>query len=114
MAEEYPNSRFVGIDKSPVVLKDKQPDNVEFITHDVLFGLPFEDNSFDYVFSRFLSGGYTQSQWKEVAIPEYARVTKPAGWVELMEGNLELKCNSKDNSKDAELIIKSRKLKKCL
>ncbi|CAG8551060.1 3342_t:CDS:2 [Paraglomus brasilianum] len=107
LAEEYPNSHFVGVDMSPVVLRNKQPDNVEFITHNVLTGLPFEDNSFDYVFARLLSGGYTRRQWKEIAIPEYTRVTKPTGWVELMEGNIQLKYNSKDNFKDVDLIIKA-------
>ena len=114
MAEEYPNSQFVGIDQSPVVLKDKQPDNVEFITHNVLLGLPFEDNSFDYVFSRLLGAAYKKSQWKEIAIPEYTRVTKPTGWVELVECDLMLKCNSKDNSKEVDLINKARKLRKGL
>ena len=99
---------------SPVVLKNKQPDNVEFITHNILFGLPFEDNSFDYVFARFLCAGYTKSQWKEIAIPEYTRVTKPTGWVELMECDIELKCNPKGNSKDVDLMNKACKLRKGL
>ena len=114
MAEEYPNSHFIGIDMAPVVLKEKQPDNVEFITHNVLLGLPFEDNSFDYVFARFLGAGYTKSQWKEIAIPEYTRVTKSTGWVELMECDIVLKCNSKNNSKEVDLINKACKLRKGL
>ena len=114
MAEKYPNSHFVGVDKSPVVLKNKQPDNVEFVNHDILSGLPFEDNSFDYVFCRLLSGAYKKNQWNEFAIPEYTRVTKPTGWVELMESSIELKCNSKDGAKDVDLICKARKLKRRL
>ena len=31
--------------------------------------------------SRYIQG----AQWTELAIPEYTRVTKPGGWVELME-----------------------------
>ncbi|CAG8594053.1 11283_t:CDS:2 [Paraglomus occultum] len=107
LAEEYPNSHFIGIDMAPVVLKDKQPDNVEFITHNVLHGLPFEDNLFDYVFARFLTGAYKKNQWKEIAIPEYTRVAKSTGWVELMECDIMLKCNSKDNSKEFDLLIKA-------
>jgi len=85
VAKEYPNSYFVGVDMAPVVLADEKPSNVEFVEYNVLDGLPFSSNSFDFVFSRALASVYTRAQWTEVAIPEYARVTKPGGWVELLE-----------------------------
>ncbi|CAG8676840.1 9496_t:CDS:2, partial [Paraglomus brasilianum] len=85
LAKEYPNSYFVGVDMAPVVLADEKPSNVEFVEYNVLDGLPFNSNSFDFVFSRALAAVYTRAQWTEVAIPEYARVTKPGGWVELLE-----------------------------
>ena len=39
---------------------------------------------------------YTRSQWTELAISEYTRVTKPGGWVELMEfdGTLRGECEN--------------------
>ncbi|CAG8512434.1 10490_t:CDS:2 [Paraglomus occultum] len=85
LAKKYPNSNFIGIDIAPVVLADEKPSNVEFVEHNVLDGLPFDSNSFDYVFARAAVSVYTRTQWTELAIPEYTRVTKPGGWVELME-----------------------------
>ena len=85
LAKEYPNSYFIGIDIVPTVLTGEKPSNVEFIEYNVLDGLPFNNNSFDYVFARALISVYSRAQWTELAIPEYSRVTKPGGWVELME-----------------------------
>ncbi|CAG8616052.1 9001_t:CDS:2 [Paraglomus brasilianum] len=85
LAKEYPNSYFVGVDIAPVVLTNEKPSNVEFVEYNVLDGLPFNSNTFDFVFSRALVSVYTREQWTELAIPEYARVIKPGGWVELAE-----------------------------
>ncbi|CAG8561920.1 8126_t:CDS:2 [Paraglomus occultum] len=85
LAKEYPNSHFVGIDITLAGVMGETPSNVEFIEYNVLDGLPFNSNSFDYVFARALISVYTRAQWTELAIPEYVRVTKPGGWVELME-----------------------------
>jgi len=68
-----------------VVTANEKPSNVEFVEYNVLDGLPFNNNSFDYVFARALVAAYTRPQWTELAIPEYTRVTKPGGGVELME-----------------------------
>ncbi|CAG8561950.1 8128_t:CDS:2 [Paraglomus occultum] len=85
LAKRYPNSYFIGVDIAPVVLADEKPSNLEFVEYNVLDGLPFNSNTFDYVFARATLAVYTRAQWTELAIPEYARVTKPGGWVELME-----------------------------
>ena len=68
-----------------MVTANEKPSNVEFVEYNVLDGLPFNNNSFDYVFARVLVSVYSRTQWTELAIPEYTRVTKPGGWVELME-----------------------------
>ncbi|CAG8544054.1 7177_t:CDS:2 [Paraglomus brasilianum] len=91
LAKEYPNSYFVGLDLAPVILPEKKPDNVEFTEYNVLDGLPYKSNSFDFVFARILLSVFTRAQWTELAVPEYARVTKPGGWVELMEFDEALK-----------------------
>ncbi|CAG8605487.1 4774_t:CDS:10 [Paraglomus brasilianum] len=88
LAKEYPNSYFIGIDIAPVVLPVEKPSNLEFVEYNVLDGLPFDDNSFDYVFARYCLAVYTRSQWTKLAIPEYTRITKPGGWVEMMEIDL--------------------------
>ncbi|KAI8612723.1 S-adenosyl-L-methionine-dependent methyltransferase [Chytriomyces sp. MP71] len=50
----------------------------------VLERLPYEDNSFDYVHQRFLTFGIPKNKWPAV-VAELIRVTKPGGWIELME-----------------------------
>ena len=65
--------------------------------HNVLDGLPFESNSFDYVYSRAVISVFTRPQWTELAIPEYTRVTKPGGWVELLEVDAVLRGSNIEN-----------------
>nr|CAG8572005.1 13318_t:CDS:2 [Entrophospora candida] len=88
MATNYPNSTFVGVDISPIFqssLKDHPAlTNIGFIKHNVLEGLPFPENTFDYVYQRFLSTAFTPSEWVR-DINELVRVTNPNGWIELME-----------------------------
>ncbi|CAG8748121.1 5675_t:CDS:2, partial [Cetraspora pellucida] len=48
MASEYTSSSFTGIDISPVFPSNIKPRNVEFYQMNVLDGLPFEDNTFDF------------------------------------------------------------------
>ena len=79
------------MDIAPVVPPEKKPDNVEFIEHNALDGLPYKSNSFDFVYARILLSVYTRTQWTEIAVPEYARVCKSGGWVELMEFDESLK-----------------------
>ncbi|CAG8458865.1 2383_t:CDS:2 [Paraglomus occultum] len=105
LAKEYPNSCFIGIDIAPVNITGEKPSNVEFIEYNVLDGLPFESNSFDYVFARALVSVYTRSQWTELAIPEYTRIIKPGGWLELMEWDTVLKGGSENIKRLNDAII---------
>lgn len=50
-------------------------------------GLIYLDNSFDFVYMRFLITAFTEEEWNK-AIQELIRVLKPGGWLELMEGDL--------------------------
>ncbi|CAG8457977.1 5347_t:CDS:2 [Cetraspora pellucida] len=56
----------------------------EFVIRNVLEGLPFGDDSFDFVFQRFLFIGYPKEKWPFV-INEIVRVLKPGGFLELCE-----------------------------
>ncbi|RUP48256.1 hypothetical protein BC936DRAFT_144786, partial [Jimgerdemannia flammicorona] len=85
---EFPNSSFVGVDISDMFPQAIKPPNTTFTVANVLDGLPFEDNSFDYVFQRLLVFAFTRSQWA-IAIRELIRVTKPGGWIELSESDTE-------------------------
>ncbi|CAG8474620.1 16654_t:CDS:2 [Funneliformis mosseae] len=87
MAYEYPSAVFVGVDISPIFPSDqKKPENATFLQN-MLDGLPFEDDTFDFVYQRFLASAISEEQWKGEVIYELYRVTKPGGWVELMEAD---------------------------
>jgi ubiquinone/menaquinone biosynthesis C-methylase UbiE len=53
----------------------------------MLEGLPFSDNSFDFVHQRLVIVALPTDQWVR-QIQELLRVTRPGGWVELVEGDL--------------------------
>ncbi|CAJ0754145.1 19884_t:CDS:2, partial [Entrophospora sp. SA101] len=48
-------------------------------------GLPFEDNSFDFVHIRSLFYDFTESQWMNIIYKETLRVLKPGGWLEIAD-----------------------------
>ncbi|CAJ0863381.1 834_t:CDS:10 [Entrophospora sp. SA101] len=84
VGQEYPSASITGVDIVPDFPKD-HPSNVKFEKADVLKGLPFEDNSFDLVHQKFGAFAFTEQQFKDKIIDEYVRITKPGGWIELME-----------------------------
>ncbi|CAG8469280.1 7972_t:CDS:2 [Paraglomus occultum] len=89
MAETYSKSKFYGVDLLHA-FGSQIPTNVTFVRGDILAGLPFPDNSFDFVTQRFLSMRFSDDEWKTKVINELVRVTKPGGWIELMECDIEL------------------------
>ncbi|RUP46420.1 hypothetical protein BC936DRAFT_146984 [Jimgerdemannia flammicorona] len=86
MANDFPNSHFVGVDVTDVFPKDGLKRNCTFVKANTLEGLPFEDDTFDYVFQVLT---FTTADWPK-AISELVRVTKPGGWVELVETDCKL------------------------
>ncbi|CAG8602268.1 14549_t:CDS:2 [Acaulospora morrowiae] len=84
MATNYPKAEFIGVDISPVQPYSIKPRNVSFINTDVLNGLPFEDNTFDYVFQRLMVISIPRNFWPD-HISELTRVLKPGGYLELSE-----------------------------
>jgi SAM-dependent methyltransferase len=88
MAREFPGASVTGLDleqapETGAALLGK-PENYTFVAGDILRGLPFADASFDFVHQRLLMGAIPGSRWPEV-VRELARVTRPGGWVELVE-----------------------------
>ncbi|RUS24019.1 LOW QUALITY PROTEIN: S-adenosyl-L-methionine-dependent methyltransferase, partial [Jimgerdemannia flammicorona] len=81
MAKSYPKSSFVGIDKEDC-FPASNPGNCVFQIVDLLKGLPFKDNTFDYVYSRGMYYYFSFVEWQQV-VEELRRVTKPGGYVEL-------------------------------
>lgn len=96
VARQFPGANVIGVDlvapqsNSVAVTQghDTPPDNYVFIEGDVTKGLNFPDASFDYVHMRLVVLALPFAQWGQVA-RELARVTKPGGWVELVETAVE-------------------------
>jgi len=82
VAELYPKSTFIGIDI--VDFKREDLPNLAFIKSNIFDGLPFPDNTFDYVHQSNMMLSIRKDQWPFI-IDEIIRVTKPNGWIEFME-----------------------------
>jgi ubiquinone/menaquinone biosynthesis C-methylase UbiE len=54
---------------------------------DVTDGLPFEDDTFDFVHLRLFVLAFNEMQWDK-SLKEIYRVIKPGGYIQLMEVNL--------------------------
>jgi ubiquinone/menaquinone biosynthesis C-methylase UbiE len=93
MAQAFPQARVYGLDLEPpqtislAASAISVPDNYHFIQGNVLKGLPFPDNLFDYVHQRLLFLGVPQHSWPTV-ISELTRVTRPGGWIEIYEADI--------------------------
>ena len=64
--------------------QDGRPENYVFVAGNVFDGLPFPDNSFDFVHMRLLLFAIAAERWPAV-VRELLRVTKPGGWIESVE-----------------------------
>ncbi|KAI9493886.1 S-adenosyl-L-methionine-dependent methyltransferase [Zychaea mexicana] len=88
MASMFPKATFIGIDQDRFFPQDIKPKNCHFRQYNVEEGLPFPDNSIDYIYQRDMNWGLSTGMWKAL-MREYMRVLKPGGWVELVEPDLE-------------------------
>ncbi len=86
MANAFPTAWVVGLDlEAPPPPVTRLPPNYQFVEGNLFAGLPFPDHTFDFVHQRFLVLALPAKQWPFV-IGELVRVTRPGGWVELVEG----------------------------
>jgi SAM-dependent methyltransferase len=93
-ASDYPFSEFYGFDIAPLFPSLILPPNCHFLLHDINNGpLPYPDDFFDFVFQRNMSMSISQERWVHL-VNELVRVTKPGGYVELVEWDLEIKRRS--------------------
>ncbi|CAG8705694.1 16632_t:CDS:2, partial [Racocetra fulgida] len=92
MRNDFPNSTFVGIDIQsggfPPI--NERPPNTGFLEHNLITGVPFPDETFDYVHMQSMFSALTKQQYIDV-IHELVRVTKCNGWIEIYEPNLDVK-----------------------
>ncbi|KAJ1569330.1 hypothetical protein HK405_006565 [Cladochytrium tenue] len=85
IANAYPDAKVVGADINPSFFEQAViPPNLTFVECNILKGLPFPDNSFDLVFQRNMMAAIPKADWP-AAVRELVRVTRPGGYVELME-----------------------------
>lgn len=91
LATHFPRANVVGFDITPPPVEmgaaASRPDNFAFVQGNMLEGLPFPDNSFDYTHQRLVIVALPTKQWAHQT-QELLRVTRPGGWVELVEGDL--------------------------
>jgi ubiquinone/menaquinone biosynthesis C-methylase UbiE len=93
MAQTFPDANVVGLDVVPPA-QDKghvfgyglegQPENYAFVEGDVLKGLSFAEQSFDFVHMRLLFAAIPGDKWPFV-VSELVRVLRSGGWVQLLE-----------------------------
>ncbi|CAO3675371.1 unnamed protein product [Umbelopsis ramanniana] len=84
MANAYPNSEFTGIDVSAAWPNDIRPHNCNFVVGNIVNELPFEENSFDYIYMRLVAMGVPNEVYPTV-LSNLNKVLKPGGWIELVE-----------------------------
>ncbi len=91
IALQFPYANVIGLDvTTPPALETAPAENYVFVRGNVLQGMPFGDGSFDFVHMRLLFMAIPANAWKAVA-RELARVTRPGGWLELVESGLPLR-----------------------
>jgi ubiquinone/menaquinone biosynthesis C-methylase UbiE len=89
LAQQFPQAEVVGLDLELVKASASPPPNYRFVQGDILHGLPFDDNSFDFVHQRLLVLAIPQAAWP-AAVQELVRVTAPGGWIELVETSIHI------------------------
>jgi SAM-dependent methyltransferase len=83
LCEEFKEAFVVGLDLE--LSLSPWPDRYGFVRSNLLQGLPFADDRFDFTHQRLLFSGIPLQSWPP-AVKELVRVTRPGGWVELAEG----------------------------
>lgn len=90
MARQFPSASVTGVDlvlptENPSVTStDGHAENCVFAEGNVLKGLSFPDQSFDFVHMRLLYSAIPAASWPAV-VQELVRLTRPGGWIELVE-----------------------------
>ena len=88
MATEYPKFKFTGIDIASSYLIHIKPHNFEFLQVNILNGLSYANNTFDFVYCRFMIFASTLKN----AIKEICRVCKIGDYIEFIENDILFFC----------------------
>ena len=84
---QFPEALVIGLDL--VAGKPNRPSRYHQVKANLLQGLPFVRDKFDFVHERLIVTGVPVASWPPV-VAEFVRVTRPGGWVELVEPPLAL------------------------
>ncbi|CAG8592654.1 12248_t:CDS:2, partial [Gigaspora rosea] len=92
LSHDFPNSTFVGVDiqSSGFPSVNERSANTGFLEYNLLSGIPFPNETFDYVHMASMWTALTKQQYMNV-IHDLVRVTKNNGWIEIYEVNFNLK-----------------------
>ncbi|KAG0198646.1 hypothetical protein BGX33_012202 [Mortierella sp. NVP41] len=86
MAHEFPKAEIHGVDISAIFPTEIKPPNCHFQLCNILDGLPFPDNHFDFIYQRLLVYALSPAQRRQVNA-ELLRVLKPEGYLQLVESD---------------------------
>lgn len=84
MAALFPQAHIIGVDVALSSLPRPLPQTCLFVQANILEGLPFPDQQFTFTHQRLLVAAIPAALWPK-AVRELVRVTRPGGWVELLE-----------------------------
>jgi SAM-dependent methyltransferase len=86
LCQEFTEAMVIGLDLVPS--KPGAPANYRSVRANVLQGLPFGDDRFDFVHQRLMFSGAPVKSWPAL-VSELVRIVRPGGWIELVEGATE-------------------------
>ncbi|CAG8790661.1 42792_t:CDS:2, partial [Gigaspora margarita] len=92
LSSQYPNSSFFGVEKpTPVFhsLTPPIPSRVSLQYCDILSRLPFEDETFDFIYVRFMASEIPDNKFKDLIKNELTRILKIDGYLEIMDTNIQ-------------------------
>ncbi|CAI2169895.1 8881_t:CDS:2 [Funneliformis geosporum] len=85
MSADFPLPKYFGVDMLPIFPKTGFPNRISFHQHDLLQGLPFEDDTFDFIHIQYLAFDFSETEWETLVYQELVRVLKPGGWLEVCD-----------------------------
>ncbi|KAI8051581.1 S-adenosyl-L-methionine-dependent methyltransferase [Syncephalis plumigaleata] len=86
VATDFPNCSFLGVDIAPLQPQTVLPSNCRFELQNILDGLAYADNTFDFVRHRMLVGAIPRDCWNAY-VKDCIRMTTLGGWIEMADMN---------------------------
>lgn len=85
MAHEFPKAQVHGVDISAIFPATIKPSNCHFQLCNILDGLPFPDNYFDFIYQRLLVYALSPAQRKQVNAEVYYTLVPPCPTIHLLD-----------------------------